>query len=216
MRKFYIVISFLSFCFFSCSSSNPKIKMYSIDVPLVYQAYSTWCVPASVLMCAEYFADIVGWYDCSIEEMSSEEKQGFILNKMNDCEGTTFYPFSNNGAPSSISNFFYRYLNINNREFAKLLTSTYLSEDYGFLENLKLEIRFEEKPLLCILNASDDGAITHAVVVTGYSYNEDDECVHKIYYNDPWYGEQFLSKSEWETKAKLNSGCYLNIYYGEF
>jgi len=76
---FYIVCTLSLISLFACVQPvEPKTKTYEIPVPEEKQIYSNWCVPASVLMCAEYFANDVGWSDYSFPYLTTEEKEKII------------------------------------------------------------------------------------------------------------------------------------------
>lgn len=208
---------FLPFIFISCG--NPLLvatKTYELEVPLEKQVEVNFCVPTSVLMCAEYFANDVGWYDKSFADYDVSSKELFIYNYLKNNSGLTFYPDKQFGAPLAISNFLYRYLNISNREIAVLDTSFLCEENYGSLKLIIEQIKLEQKPLIAIINSDNSGSKTHAVVVRGIQENIDTGDVSKIYYNDPWYGYRNKTRSSWKNISCLSSFDYLTLYFSDY
>ncbi|MBR4374225.1 MAG: C39 family peptidase [Treponema sp.] len=201
----------------SCTTPYaPTTKTYEIDVAYRKQQNQFWCLPASVLMCSNYFAQDVGWFDEYLNELDEYHKQEYIYDALNDLDGTVFIPNSNEGAPKSISQFLFLSLNIENQEMAKLDTS-YSCNDYaGSIPLIVEHIKTYKRPLIAIRNYDGEDK-THAIVVYGYQEDLTKQKVKNIYYQDPWYGGFLTCSSEsWEQMTRLKDNCYLTLYFDDY
>lgn len=222
MYKFFI-FSILSLVFVSCGKPLiPVTKTYEIEVPLETQSELNFCLPTSVLMCAKYFAKEVGWYSEDFKNLDSPTQEKFIYDYLKKNSGLTFYPNSQDSAPTAISKFLYNYLNISNKEIAILDTSLWCEENFGALKLMVEQIKFEQKPVIAVINRedssgnSDNSNQTHAVVIVGIQENVNTDEVTKIFYNDPWYGYRNKSKSSWQNVSCLKTFDYLTLYFSTY
>ncbi len=209
-----VILLIISLFLMSCSEPLEKTLEEKLEVPFEEQVQIDWCVPASVLMCAKYFANEVGWYDPTFEEYDSGSQQNFINTKLKEYGGTTFYEDSQEGAPKSISRFMYNYLNITNTNMAKIKSTIYYDEDIGVLGLIREQILYNEKPLIAVIKS--DEIKTHAVVVTGYEEILKTNEISKIYYNDPWFGKTHELRKEWEEISKLSDRVYITLYFNDY
>ena len=209
-----VILLIISLFLMSCSEPLEKTLEEKLEVPFEEQVQIDWCVPASVLMCAKYFANEVGWYDPIFEEYDSGSQQNFINTKLEEYGGTIFYEDSQEGAPKSISRFMYNYLNITNTNIAKIKSTNYYDEDIGMLGLIREQISYNEKPLIAVVNSS--AVKTHAVVVTGYEEVLKTSEIKKISYNDPYYGERAKDRAGWDTFSKLSDRVYITLYFSDY
>ena len=165
-------------------------------------------------MCAEYFANKVGWYDKAFALYDIPSQENYIHEKLDSYGGTTFYPNSSNGAPKSISRFLYGHLNITNENMALLNTSYFCEEYTGALLLIMNQIRYEKKPLISVV--SEAANAFHAVVITGYQEDSASETVKKVFYNDPWYGNRNKSKFEWQRYSCISDVRYMTLYFDDY
>ncbi len=214
MKRVNIILCLFFILFsISCSSAISTKKTYQIDVPLIYQETKVWCLPACTLMCAEFFADIVGWSDEDFLDGSNYEVQEYISDFFWMTYGSSFYPYSNDGAPQSISAFMRYHINITNDDFAEL--SSDFSCNSGSMFQIIPEIQIDRQPLISVLGYKNINP-PHAVVVTGYQKDLNTNKTTKVYYNDPYYGERHVSYEQWEFESLVNDSGYLTLFFKDY
>lgn len=197
----------------SCNFATSTKKTYEIDVPLIYQETKEWCLPACTLMCTEFFADIVGWTDEYFSDVTNYEAQEYISDFFWMTYGSTFYPYSNDSAPQSISAFMRSCINVTNDDFTEL--STDFSCDSGSMFQIIPEIQIDRQPLISVLGYGNVNP-PHVVVVTGYQKDLNTNKTTKIYYNDPYYGRRQVSYDQWEFESLVNDSGYLTLFFKEY
>lgn len=163
-------------------------------------------------MCAEYFANDVGWSNRSFPNLRTEDKEQTIYNILQQF-GSTFYVDSQEEAPQAISYFLFNYLNISNRNMAVLFGTPFSSEEVGSLRLIIEHIKIKKRPLISVVNENDEK--THAVVVRGVQESNSTGEITQVYYNDPWYGKKNKSKNEWNRYSLLNNN-YLTMYFEDY
>lgn len=210
MKLLLIFLIFLNLL--SCSQPlQKKTKLYELDVPIEKQQELTWCLPTSVLMCAEYFSNTVCWCFNDFKNSNSYERQKIFYSELKENDGLTFYPYSQQSAPTEISKLLYKYLNIANQEFAKLYTSIYFE---NITNLIKYEIKEHGMPIISITNEGINK--THAVVITGYQEIIESSKIDKVLYIDPYYGKKNKTLEEWKTYSTLNNELFLKLFFEDY
>lgn len=144
---------------------------------------------------------------------SNYEVQEYISDFFWMTYGSSFYPYSNDGAPQSISAFMRYHINITNDDFAEL--SSDFSCNSGSMFQIIPEIQIDRQPLISVLGYKNINP-PHAVVVTGYQKDLNTNKTTKVYYNDPYYGERHVSYEQWEFESLVNDSGYLTLFFKDY
>lgn len=161
-----------------------------MDVPLEYQDDDSSCTPVCMKMVLEYvkkrFSE--GFPNLDIAKISE------TLETSADLGGTTF---------ENIKNI--------NEEFRKTKPSLeFVPSLNNKIEDIKEEIKHDQPVIAWTMMTDPNGDYPHSIVITDI-----DEDKLLIYYNDPVYGKETVSISQFMDMWNGNSRVLIKIRIGE-